>query len=60
MIGGSAYHNLIERRDEELDQVAVGEVAEAAIRHRLNEMLDAAREEGMSDGSGRPSVALTG
>lgn len=48
VIGKRQFAELQERRDEGLTTAGSGEVDYAAIEHRLNEMFDAAKLEGMS------------
>ena len=49
VIGKAVYNHLVERKDEMLEVGRSPEIDEAGIQHRLNEMLDAAREEGMTE-----------
>ena len=49
VIGRRQCGMLLERRDEALDMASAGDIDHEAIGHRLDEMLDAARLEGMSE-----------
>ena len=48
IIGGQVYEHLLERRDEQIELWDGKGIDWASIEHRLDEMLDAARVEGMS------------
>ena len=49
VIGCSVYHELLLRKEERLEMTARAADEDAEILHRLDEMLDAARLEGMSE-----------
>ena len=48
VIGGPVYEHLLERRDEQIELWDGKDVDWSGIEHRLDEMLDAARVEGMT------------
>ena len=48
VIGRRVYEHLLERKDEVLEMTEDGDIDHAAIHHRLDEMIDACRVEGMT------------